>query len=49
LASLGVTGALDAYPELEPGVNLVGDSICHPAVADSLGADHVPAADALGE
>jgi alanine dehydrogenase len=48
LASLGVTGALDAYPELAPGVNLVGDSICHPAVAESLGADHVPAAEALG-
>ena len=48
LASLGVTGALDAYPELAPGVNLIGDSICHPAVAESLGADHVPAADALG-
>ena len=47
LANLGVRGALGAHPELELGVNVVGDQICHPAVANSLGADHTGVAEAL--
>ena len=47
LARLGVQGAIEAHPELELGVNVVGDQICHPAVAQSLGVDHVPVAEAL--
>lgn len=47
MASKGVTGAINARPELVSGVNIVDDRICHPAVAESLGADHVPALEAL--
>ena len=47
LANLGLTDALQVHPELVPGVNLVGDSVCHPAVAESLGVEHVAAAEAL--
>ena len=48
LANLGVADALKAHPELIPGVNIVGDRISHPAVAESLGVEHVSVADALG-
>jgi alanine dehydrogenase len=37
LADRGLQGALARHPELVPGVNIVGESITHPAVADSLG------------
>jgi alanine dehydrogenase len=47
LANNGVTGALEAHPELGAGANVVGNQICHPAVAESLGAEHVPLSDAL--
>jgi alanine dehydrogenase len=47
LANLGVSGAMAAHPELTLGVNIVGESICHPAVASSLGVDHTPPAEAL--
>ncbi len=47
MAQDGVERALTSHPELVPGVNIVGDSFCHPAVAGSLGADHVPALEAL--
>ncbi|MGH8873409.1 MAG: alanine dehydrogenase [Acidimicrobiia bacterium] len=47
LASLGVSGAVDAHPELAAGINVVGDAVCHPAVAESLGIAHVPPREAL--
>ena len=47
LANDGVNKAVGAHPELRPGVNIVGESVCHPAVADSLGLGHVPVSEAL--
>ena len=47
LADRGVRGAIEAHPELELGVNVVGDQICHPAVANSLGVEHTSVAEAL--
>lgn len=47
MANEGVKQAVHAHPELEGGVNIVGDQICHPAVAESLGTDHQPALEAL--
>ncbi len=47
LADWGVRGAVERYPELQHGVNLVGESVCHPAVAESLDLGHVPLSEAL--
>lgn len=47
MAQEGVERALSRHPELHPGVNIVGDKICHPAVAESLGSEYVPATEAL--
>lgn len=47
MAHEGVTRALAEHPELRSGVNIVGDQVCHPAVADSLGVSHVPAMEAI--
>ncbi|MDX1468436.1 MAG: alanine dehydrogenase [Acidimicrobiia bacterium] len=47
LADMGVNDAVSKYPELQAGVNMVGSSLCHPAVAESLGAGHVPVSEAL--
>lgn len=47
LAEKGAGEAARAHPELMAGVNLVGDKVCHPGVAESLGVEHVPAAKAL--
>ncbi len=47
LATRGVAGAVAAHPELESGLNVVGNAVCHPAVADSLGVIHVPPEEAL--
>ena len=47
LAEEGVTTAVSRHPELEAGVNIVGGSVCHPAVAASLGVDHVTVEDAI--
>jgi alanine dehydrogenase len=47
LANRGVQGAIEAHHELESGVNIVGDHVCHPAVADSLGVEHTSVAEAL--
>lgn len=47
IAQRGVTDAAAANPELVAGVNIVEDRVCHPAVAESLGVDHVPALEAL--
>jgi alanine dehydrogenase len=47
MANQGVLPAMRAHPELQAGVNVVGDVVCHPGVAESLGVDHVPALEAL--
>jgi alanine dehydrogenase len=47
LADEGAQHAVSAHPELAMGVNVVGDQICHPAVAHSLGASYVAPAEAL--
>ncbi len=47
LAEKGVSGAVAAHPELAGGVNVVGDNVCHPAVAASLGRSHVGPLEAL--
>jgi alanine dehydrogenase len=47
MANEGVQKALARHPELTSGVNIVGDQVCHPAVAESLGTAHVPAMEAL--
>ena len=49
LAQEGLEHALSAHPELSAGVNMVGDKVCHPAVARSLGVEHVPVEKALAE
>lgn len=48
LADEGARDAVNAHPELALGVNVVGDQVCHKAVASSLGASYVPPAEALG-
>lgn len=40
LADLGWQGAIQRFPELAPGVNMVNQAITHPAVADSLQLPH---------
>lgn len=47
MAHEGVIRALTAHPELQSGANIVGNEVCHPAVAESLGVDHVPAMEAI--
>jgi alanine dehydrogenase len=47
LAEKGVQGACIAMPELIAGVNVVGESVCHPAVAESLATPYVEAQAAL--
>ncbi len=47
LADEGAAQAASAHPELALGVNVVGDLVCHPAVAASLGASYVPPGEAL--
>ncbi|MFV1961357.1 MAG: alanine dehydrogenase [Acidimicrobiia bacterium] len=47
LADEGVAHAVSAHPELMSGVNMVGESVSHAAVAESLGVEYVPAAEAL--
>ncbi|MFQ5523176.1 MAG: alanine dehydrogenase [Acidimicrobiia bacterium] len=47
LADEGVHHAVSAHPELMAGVNIVDDKICHPAVAASLGVEHVSVLEAL--
>lgn len=47
VANQGVRAAIISHPELELGVNIVGEMVCHKAVADSLGADYTPAREAL--
>jgi alanine dehydrogenase len=47
LADHGVRGACTTHPELKSGINVIGDSVCHPAVAESLGAAHIDVTEAL--
>jgi alanine dehydrogenase len=47
LAEKGVRRAIVAHPELRLGVNIVGDRVCHQAVAESLGHTHVEPEEAL--
>lgn len=47
MAHEGVKRALAAHTELQSGVNIVGDQVCHPAVAESLGVSHVPVLEAI--
>ena len=47
LADLGVSGALARYPELVPGVNVVGTAVTHRAVAESLGVPYADPVEAL--
>lgn len=49
LADLGVAAAVARFPELRPGVNVVGDQITHQAVAESLGVPYVAAEEALAK
>lgn len=47
MAHEGLNHALVAHPELQSGVNIVDDQVCHPAVAESLGVDYVPVMEAI--
>lgn len=47
LADLGLPAALHRYPELVPGMNVVGDAITNRAVADSLDSTYVDPLEAL--
>jgi len=47
LASHSVRDSVASQSELLGGVNIVGDKVCHPAVAESLGVDYVPPSEAL--
>ena len=48
IADSGVAGAVERYPELIPGVNVVGDHITNRAVAESLEMDFTDPLAALG-
>jgi alanine dehydrogenase len=47
LANHGVREAVTRHAELAAGLNVIGDSVVHPAVAESLGVGHVPPLEAL--
>lgn len=47
MANQGIRAAVKAHPELLAGVNIIDDHVCHPAVAASLGVEHVPVMEAL--
>lgn len=47
LADEGIGHAVAAHPELKAGVNVVDGSVCHPAVAASLGVEHTDPVAAL--
>jgi alanine dehydrogenase len=48
LADLGVAGAVSKDPGLGLGVNVASGKVTHPAVAEAVGEDYVPVADAIG-
>lgn len=47
IANQGVSGAIVSLPELEHGVNIAGEAVCHPAVAESLDTEHTSVSEAL--
>jgi alanine dehydrogenase len=47
LADHGVTGAIRRDPGLRPGINIAAGEVTHPAVAEAVGATHVPVEEAL--
>ncbi len=47
LADHGVAGAVRDDPGLRLGVNVANGKVTHPAVAEGVGAEHVPVAEAL--
>lgn len=47
LADLGVTGAIERFPELKSGVNVVDEHITHRAVAESLRTTYMAPEEAL--
>ena len=47
IANGGVTTAIARHPELSHGLNVVGDMVCHQAVAESLGTEFTSPAEAL--
>lgn len=47
LANEGAPQAVAAHPELALGVNVVGEDVCHPAVAESLGVPYSSPTEAL--
>lgn len=47
LANHGLEDALVDHPELVAGVNVVDEKVCHPGVAESLGAAYTPVSEAL--
>lgn len=49
LAHEGPPQAVRDHPELELGVNVVGEDVCHPAVAESLGVPYVAPTEALAQ
>jgi alanine dehydrogenase len=48
LADKGVAGAAAADRGLALGINVAGGALTHPAVAEAMGAEHVPWTEALG-
>lgn len=47
IAHKGLEQALVDHPELVPGVNVIDQMVCHPGVADSLGAPYTPVSEAM--
>jgi alanine dehydrogenase len=47
LADVGVSEAVRRNPGLRPGINVAGGKVTHPAVAEGVGAEHVPVEEAL--
>jgi hypothetical protein len=47
LADHGVAEAARRDPGLEPGVNVAGDKVTHPAVAEGVGAEYTPPGEVL--
>ena len=47
MADEGVATALVAHPELQGGVNIVGEAVAHSAVAQSLDLPHTPVMEAI--
>jgi alanine dehydrogenase len=48
LADHGLEGAIEKVPGLQPGVNVAGGKVTHPAVAEGTGMPYTPVEDVLG-